>query len=84
MDKRGHIPTAEEILCAMPEKETDPVPQKVTREEYLSSPQFQRAQKIARERQQVVAFQRQLAFRKAQAANPIKGRPRRKRGRKRR
>ena len=84
MDKQEHIPTAEEILCRMPEKEVDTVPRKVTIEEYLASPEFQRARKIEREQQQLAAFQRQLAFRQAQAANPIKGRPRKNRGRKRR
>ena len=83
MDKRGDFPTAEEILCALPEKEVDSVPRKITREEYLSSLEFQRRQKIASERAQQAAFQQKMAFRSAQAQNPIKGRPRRKRGRRR-
>ena len=50
MDKRGNFPTAEELLCSLPEKEIDEVPRKVTLSEYLSSPEFQRKRKIERER----------------------------------
>ena len=83
MDKRGNFPTAEELLCSrFPEKEIDEVPRKVTLSEYLSSPQFQRKQKMERERQDRDAFEKKMAFRSAQEQNPIKGRPRRKRGRK--
>ena len=59
-------------------------PRKMSLSEYMSSPEFQRRQKIASERIQQSAFQRKMAFRSAQEQNPIKGRPRRKRGRKRR
>ena len=82
MDKRGNFPTAEELLCTLPEKEVDAVPEKVTPSEYMSSPEFQRARKIERERAQRSAFEKKMAFRSAQEQNPIKGRPRRKRGRK--
>ena len=51
MDKRGNFPTAEELLCSLPEKEIDEVPRKVTLSEYLSSPEFQRKRKIERERE---------------------------------
>ena len=82
MDKKGNIPTAEELLCTLPEKEVDAVPRKVTLSEYLSSPEFQRKRKIERERKDREAFEKRMAFRSAQEQNPIKGRPRRKRGRK--
>ena len=83
MDKRGNFPTAEELLCSrFPEKEIDEVPRKVTLSEYLSSPEFQRKQKIESERKNRDAFEKKMAFRSAQEQNPIKGRPRRKRGRK--
>ena len=55
---------------------------KMTLSEYMSSPEFQRKQKLALERAQRAAFERKVAFRSAQEQNPIKGRPRRKRGRK--
>jgi hypothetical protein len=54
---------------------------KVSLSEYLSSPEFQRKQKIAAEREQRAAFEKQMAFRSAQEQNPIRGRPRRKRKR---
>ena len=82
MDKRGNFPTAEELLCTLPEKEIDAVPEKVTLSEYMSSPEFQRERKIESERAQRSAFEKKMAFRSAQEQNPIKGRPRRKRGRK--
>ena len=82
MDKRGNFPTAEELLCSLPEKEVDAVPEKVTLSEYLSSPEFQRERKIESERKDRDAFEKKMAFRSAQEQNPIKGRPRRKRGRK--
>ena len=50
MDKQGNFPTAEELLCSLPEKEVDAVPEKVTLSEYLSSPEFQRKRKIESER----------------------------------
>ena len=82
MDKRGNFPTAEELLCTLPEKEIDEVPRKVTLSEYLSSPEFQRKRKIEAERAERLDFEKKMAFRSAQEQNPIKGRPRRKRGRK--
>ena len=82
MDKRGNFPTAEELLCSLPEKEIDEVPRKISLSEYLSSPEFQRQRKIESERAQRSAFEKKMAFRSAQEQNPIKGRPRRKRGRK--
>ena len=80
MDKRGNFPTAEELLCTLPEKEIDEVPRKVTLSEYLSSPEFQRKRKIESERG--AALEKKIGFSSAQEQNPIKGRPRRKRGRK--
>ena len=83
MDRQGNFPTAEELLCSrFPEKEIDEVPRKVTLSEYLSSPEYQRKRKIESERAQRSAFEKKMAFRSAQEQNPIKGRPRRKRGRK--
>ena len=83
MDKRGTFPTPEELLCTwFPDKKLDEVPRKVTLSEYLSSPQFQRKRKIEKEQADRRAFQEKMAFRSAQEQNPIKGRPRRKRGRK--
>ena len=82
MDKRGNFPTAEELLCSLPEKEIDEVPRKISLSEYLSSPEFQRERKIESERKDREAFEKKMAFRSAQEQNPIKGRPRRKRGRK--
>ena len=61
---------------------SDASPRKMTLSEYMSSPEFQRRRKIASEREQQAAFERKVAFRSAQEQNPIKGRPRRKRGRK--
>ena len=82
MDKRGNFPTAEELLCSLSEKEIDEVPRKISLSEYLSSPEFQRERKIESERKDRDALEKKMAFRSAQEQNPIKGRPRRKRGRK--
>ena len=71
MDKRGNFPTAEELLCSLPEKEIDEVPRKVTLSEYLSSPEFQRKRKIESERTQRSAFEKKMAFRSAQEQNPV-------------
>ena len=90
MDRQGKIVTGreKEFLRSFQEqdlkKDEAEAPRKVTFSEYMSSPEFQRRQKIASERVQQAAFQRQLAFRSAQEQHPIKGRPRRKRGRRRR
>ena len=61
---------------------SDASPRKVSLSEYMSSPEFQRKQKIAAEAADRSAFQRKMAFRSAQEQNPIKAKPRRKRGRK--
>ena len=82
MDRQGNFPTPEELLCSLPEKEIDEVPRKISLSEYLSSPEFQRERKIESERAQRSAFEKKMAFRSAQEQNPIKGKPRRKRGRK--
>ena len=84
MDRQGNILTGKEneFLRSFSEKEIDEVPRKVTLSEYLSSPKYQRKRKIESERAQRSAFEKKMAFRSAQEQNPIKGRPRRKRGRK--
>lgn len=83
MDRQGNRTLSpEELLLTLPEKEVDPVPRKITREEYYSSPEFQRRLKIERETADRAAFEKKVAFRAAQEQNPIKPRPRRKRGRK--
>lgn len=83
MDKHGNrILSPEELLLTVPEKEVNPVPRKITPEEYYASPAFQRRQKLARERRDREAFEKRVAFRVAQEQNPIKAKPRRKRGRK--
>ena len=84
MDKQGNTLTGREneFLRSFSEKEIDEVPRKVTLSEYLSSPEFQRKRKIERERKDREAFEKKMAFRSAQEQNPIKGKPRRKRGRK--
>ena len=91
MDRQGNIITGreEEFLRSFQEQdlekdEAEEAPRKLSLSEYLSSPEFQRKQKIAAEAADRSAFQRKMAFRSAQAQNPIKGRPRRKRGRNRR
>ena len=61
---------------------SDEFPRKMTLSEYLSSPEVQRKRKIERERKDREAFEKKMAFRSAQEQNPIKGKPRRKRGRK--
>ena len=83
MDRQGNrIVSPEELLLMVPEKEVDPVPRKITREEYYASPAFQRQRKLARKRREREAFEKKVAFRAAQEQNPIKAKPRRKRGRK--
>ena len=91
MDKQGNIWTPEEVQQRLgeltgteevPRKHSPDEPRKMSLSEYMSSPEFQRRQKIASEREQRAAFERKVAFRSAQEQNPIKGRPRRKRGRK--
>ena len=84
MDRQGNILTGREneFLRSFSEKDEEEAPRKVTLSEYLSSPEFQRKRKIERERKDREAFEKKMAFRSAQEQNPIKGRPRRKRGRK--
>lgn len=83
MDRQGNrIVSPEELLLMVPEKEADAVPRKITPEEYYASPAFQRRRKLARERREREAFEKKVAFRAAQEQNPIKAKPRRKRGRK--
>ena len=62
--------------------QSDDSPRKMTLSEYMSSPEVQRQRKIVSELVRQAAFERKVAFRSAQEQNPIKGRPRRKRGRK--
>ena len=91
MDKQGNIYSPEEVQQRLgeltgtedvPRKHSPDVPRKVSLSEYLSSPEFQRQRKIESERAQRSDFEKKMAFRSAQEQNPIKGRPRRKRGRK--
>ena len=83
MDRHGNrIISPEELLLTVPEREVETVPRKITPAEYYSSPQFQRRRKLARERQEREAFDKRVAFRAAQEQNPIKAKPRKKRGRK--
>ncbi|MDE0016089.1 MAG: hypothetical protein OXU51_07885 [Candidatus Poribacteria bacterium] len=83
MDRQGNrIISPEELLLTVSEKAVDPAPRKTTPEAYFSSPAFQRRRKLARQRRESEAFQKKVAFRAAQAQNPITAKPRRKRGRK--
>ena len=84
MDKQGNILTGKEneFLRSFSEKDEEEAPRKITLSEYLSSPEYQRKRKIELERAERSAFEKKMAFRSAQEQNPIKGRPRRKRGRK--
>ena len=88
MDRQGNILTGKEneFLRSFREEgleeDEEEAPRKVTLSEYLSSPEFQRKRKIERERKDREAFEKKMAFRSAQEQNPIKGKPRRKRGRK--
>ena len=84
MDRQGNILTGKEneFLRSFSEKDEEEAPRKITLSEYLSSPEFQRKRKIERERKDREAFEKKMAFRSAQEQHPIKGRPRRKRGRK--
>ena len=63
------------------EAEKEP-PRKISLAEWQNSPEFQRRVKIAHETAQRNAFEAKMAFKQKQQQNPIKGRPRRKRGRK--
>ena len=52
---------------------------KTTFEEYFNSPERQRQIKIDKEALERAAFEQQMAFKRKQAENPIKGKPRKKR-----
>ena len=88
MDRQGNILTGKEneFLRSFREEgleeDEEEAPRKVTLSEYLSSPEFQRKRKIERKRKDREAFEKKMAFRAVQEQNPIKGKPRRKRGRK--
>ena len=84
MDKQGNTLTGREneFLRSFSEKDEEEAPRKITLSKYLSSPEYQRKRKIERERKDREAFEKKMAFRSAQEQNPIKGKPRRKRGRK--
>ena len=88
MDRQGNILTGKEneFLRSFSEKglekDEEEAPRKVTLSEYLSSPEFQRKRKIEIGAGSASAFEKKMAFRSAQEQNPIKGKPRRKRGRK--
>ena len=88
MDKQGNrVPSDPQKILdqfARSLKETDAAetPRKITPEEYYSSPEFQRRQKLAKEQRDREAFEKKVAFRAAQEQNPIKPKPRKKRGRK--
>ena len=88
MDKQGNRITSDEnkVLAefarSFQEEDASETPRKITPEEYFSSPEFQRRQKIAKEQREREAFEKNVAFRTAQEQNPIRPRPRKKRGRK--
>ena len=88
MDKQGNrLPSdsqkvLDQFARSLKEDDTSETPRKITQEEYFSSSEFQRRQKIAREQREREAFEKQRAFRIAQEQNPIKPKPRKKRGRK--
>ena len=83
MDRHGNrIINPAELLLAVQGKGIASAPRKITPAEYFSSPEFQRRQKLARERRDREAFEKKVAFRAAQEQNPITGKPRKKRGRK--
>ena len=88
MDKQGNlIPSdpqkvLDQFARSLTEGDTSETPRKITREEYFASPEFQRRQKMEKERRDREAFEKKVAFRAAQEQNPIKPRPRKKRGRK--
>ena len=55
---------------------------KISPDEYFSGESFKQRIKQESLKQQQIMEERRAAFREAQAKNPIKGRPRKKRGRK--
>lgn len=88
MDKQGNrFPSdpqkvLDQFARSLKEEDTSETPRKITREEYYASPEFQRKQKLEKECRDREAFEKRVAFRAAQEQNPIKPRPRKKRGRK--
>ena len=87
MDKQGQrVSNMEQVLKGLSDAVSDigdsETPRKITPEEYFSSPEFQRRQKLAKEQRDREAFEKKVAFRAAQEQNPIKPKMRRKRGRK--
>ena len=88
MDKQGNrFPsdpqkTLDQFARSLTEDDASETPRKITQEEYFSSPEFQRRQKLEKERRDREAFEKRVAFRVAQEQNPIKPKPRKKRGRK--
>lgn len=71
MDKQGNlIPSdpqkvLDQFARSLKEGNTSETPQKITREEYYSSPEFQRKQKLEKERRDREAFEKKVAFRAA-------------------
>lgn len=71
MDKQGHRLTGKEteFLRSFQEQdlekddEAEEAPRKITLSEYMSSPEFQRGQKIASEAADRSAFEAKMAFR---------------------
>ena len=90
MDKQGNrFPSdpqkvLDQFARSLKEDDEADTPRKITPEEYFSSPEFQRRQKIEKEQREREAFEKKVAFRAAQEQNPIRPRPRKKRRRKRR
>jgi len=84
MDRHGNrIINPAELLLVVQEKDAASAPRKITPAEYYGGfPEFQRRQKLAREQKDREASEKNVAFRAAQEQNPIRPRPRRKRGRK--
>ena len=86
MDKHGNRIENEaqvaELLAALSEQESDNPPKKITMQAYFASPEFQRRAKIAKEAVERAKFEARMSLKQAQDLNPIKPRPRKKRGRK--
>ena len=88
MDKQGNrFPSdpqkvLDQFARSLTEDDKTETPRKITPEEYFSSPEFQRRQKLAKEQREREVFEKRVAFRAAQEQNPIRPRPRKKRGRK--
>ena len=88
MDKQGNrFPSdpqkvLDQFARSLKEEDTSETPRKITQEAYFSSPEFQRRQKLEKEWRDREAFEKKVAFRAAQERNPIRPKPRKKRGRK--